>query len=184
MVISPITPPRQPTPAERARGKKTSDFTPHTPAPAGPADPVGAAGAAKPAAPAAPIASVDAVLALQSAGDGPASVPETLARSAGVLDALDAVQLALLGGGDPRSALARLSETTGAARRASGDETLDDLAQAVDVRAAVELAKYETASRPVSAPLVERPAAPQFNTQDGSTINRTAHTAAGPGERI
>ena len=67
-----------------------------------------------------------------------------LTRGGRVLDDLDRVQMAILDGDDPREALGSLARTSAEARERGDDAGLDGVLDAIDLRAAVELAKAET----------------------------------------
>lgn len=102
----------------------------------------GEADAAAPVASAGSVASVDAVLALQGGGDE--ATREHAARHAlTVLDQLDSLRLAVLGGQDSVDAVARLRDVVSSAPGETGDAVLDGLTNQVSVRAAVELAKRD-----------------------------------------
>ncbi len=105
-----------------------------------------AADAPQPAAPsssasrATAVDSVSALMALQGAGGGP-SRAEAYERAEASLDDLDAMRLALLEGRDASWAAQRLAQRLREDRTQTDDEGLESLAQAVELRAAVELAK-------------------------------------------
>ncbi len=90
------------------------------------------------------VGGLEALLALQEMGGPLERRRRALARGGRVLDGLDRVQLALLDGGDPRSALGDLARDAAEARERGDDIGLDDVLDEIDVRAAVELAKAET----------------------------------------
>ncbi|WP_407522367.1 flagellar assembly protein FliX [Methylobacterium oryzisoli] len=105
-----------------------------------------AARAATSAGSAAPLAGLDAILTLQSQADDPAERRRRSARRGhDLLDALDRLKAALLGGrvntGDLKAIAARLAERAGG----SGDPRLDDLIGQIELRAEVELAKLGVA---------------------------------------
>ena len=108
--------------------------------------------AASPATPAteaaAGVGSVDALLALQAV-DGPEERRRrALRRGGGLLDRLDALKLAMLGGEDGASALQALARASAEQRDQIDDPALADLLDHIDTRAAVELAKvrYRTSA--------------------------------------
>jgi hypothetical protein len=89
------------------------------------------------------VASVDALLALQEA-EGPVERKKRAVKRAGrLLDVLDEVKLALLGGGGSAAALQRLVQATREERAETGDVRLEEVLDEVETRAAVELAKAE-----------------------------------------
>ncbi len=91
--------------------------------------------------------SLDALLALQETPSPLERRRRAIRRADGILDGLDGVKLALLGGGSPADALMKLRRAVSEARDAEfGGEAADDLGLSavlneVEVRAAVELAK-------------------------------------------
>ncbi|MDX2233646.1 MAG: flagellar assembly protein FliX [Hyphomonadaceae bacterium] len=128
MKIDPTRPTAAPAPGRAARGAGGEGF----------ALPPDAARAATATAPAAAVTAAHAVLALQM--DDPGRRRRQSRRGAAALDALDRLQAALLSGADSSAALQTLEDQL-AAREPSGDDGLDDALRAIDVRAAVELAK-------------------------------------------
>ncbi|MGU3542938.1 flagellar assembly protein FliX [Methylobacterium sp. A52T] len=111
------------------------------------AAPSSTASAGPPAA-AATLAGLDAVLLLQAEADTPQERRRRSAqRGQDILDGLDRLKAALLGGRvapqDLRAIAGRLNERAGL----SGDPRLDGLMAEIELRAAVELAKLEMARR-------------------------------------
>jgi hypothetical protein len=98
---------------------------------------------------AAGVASLGALLALQAADPDPerdATVSGRAARRAGgILDALEALKLALLEGRALNNRLGELAAATARAREATGDARLEAILNDVETRAAVELAKFAAA---------------------------------------
>jgi hypothetical protein len=91
----------------------------------------------------APVASADALLALQEV-EGPLERRRRAVRRAGrLLDALDEVKLALLGGDQSGPALQRLAQAVREHRAGADDPMLEGVLDEIDTRAAVELAKAE-----------------------------------------
>lgn len=93
---------------------------------------VGAAGA---------LAGLDALLALQEQGGPLERRKRQMARGGRLLDQLDAVKLALLGGGSADAALLNLARAADESRESVDDSRLRELLDAIETRAAVELAK-------------------------------------------
>lgn len=94
------------------------------------------------AAASASIASIGSILALQGLVD-----PETRARALRkgrrMLDALDRLQVSMLGEGPTRSDLARLQTAMEETRLPSGDDQLDDTLNWAEIRVAVEAEKLK-----------------------------------------
>ncbi|MFE1601294.1 flagellar assembly protein FliX [Methylobacterium sp. ID0610] len=93
-----------------------------------------------------PLAGLDAILTLQAQAEDPAERRRKSARRGhDLLDALDRLKAALLGGrvntADLRTIAARLAERMGP----TGDPRLDDLIGQIELRAEVELAKLGVA---------------------------------------
>jgi hypothetical protein len=108
------------------------------------------ANAAAPAAPAAAtqsagsVSGVSALLMLQSVG-GPEGRARALKKGRNLLNALDRLQLSLLGKGPTAGDLQRLKSALAEERGPSGDSELDHTLDWAEVRAAVEAAKLERA---------------------------------------
>ena len=125
-----------PTGAGSSRAQGASGFT--AAASPGPAASSVRSGAA------APVSSLGALLALQEQGGPLERRRRAMARGGRLLDSLDQVKLAMLGGGSETAALDALSRASAEARETVDDEPgLADLLDAIDVRAAVEMAKRE-----------------------------------------
>lgn len=93
------------------------------------------------------VASVDALLALQSAGGPLERRRRAVGRASRILDVLDEVRIALLGGGLDLSALERLRRAVREERALTEDPGLEAVLDEIETRAAVELAKLEGATR-------------------------------------
>jgi len=91
---------------------------------------------------AANVSAVAALLALQGVG-GPEARSRALRKGRRLLDALDRLQLALLGNGPTQGHLNLLKGALSEQRDASGDPGLDETLQWAEVRVAVEAAKLE-----------------------------------------
>lgn len=100
------------------------------------------ASAAGPLSGASAVNSVDALLALQGAGDFRGARKRATERAFSLLDVLDDLKLALLEGGIPRSRLSALMELLKSERDGVDDPRLEAALDEVELRAAVELAKY------------------------------------------
>jgi hypothetical protein len=96
---------------------------------------------------AAGVSGISALLALQGIG-GPEARARALRKGRRILDALDRLQLAMLGEGPSKRHLALLQGALAEQREASGDLALDETLNWAEVRAAVEAAKLERASEP------------------------------------
>jgi hypothetical protein len=91
------------------------------------------------------IASVAALLALQETPPPLERRRRAVARAGKLLDVLDEVKLALLGGEGSGVALDRLKGAVVEARDATDDPRLEGILDQIETRAAVELAKREAA---------------------------------------
>jgi hypothetical protein len=94
---------------------------------------------------AAGVSGVSVLLALQGIG-GPEARARALRKGRRLLDALDRLQVAMLGEGPSKRHLALLQGALSEQRDASGDLGLDDTLNWAEVRAAVEAAKLERAT--------------------------------------
>ena len=88
------------------------------------------------------INSVDALLTLQAAGDYREARKRATERAFSLLDVLDDLKMALLDGGIPRAKLSALMELLKSERDGVDDPRLEAALDEVELRAAVELAKY------------------------------------------
>ena len=91
----------------------------------------------------APVASMDALLALQEAESPLERRRRAVKRAGRLLDALDEVKLAMLGGESSAPALQRLAQAAREQRGQSDDAGLTGVLDEIETRAAVELAKAE-----------------------------------------
>lgn len=96
---------------------------------------------------AAGVSSVSVLMALQGIG-GPEARARALRKGRRLLDALDRLQVAMLGDGPTRRHLNLLQNALSEQRDPSGDFGLDETLNWAEVRAAVEAAKLERASEP------------------------------------
>ena len=94
---------------------------------------------------AAPAHAIDALLAIQEVDDATTGGGNARGRRWGeeVLDRLEAVRLGLLSGGIPISELRSISELVERQRENVTDAGLQALLDEIELRARVELAKYE-----------------------------------------
>jgi hypothetical protein len=108
------------------------------PAPASPATSVGGV---------ASVMGVEALLALQDVESPTERRRRSVRRASRLLDELDDIKIALLGGDLNQVQLERLGRTIREQRAATEDPKLEALLDEIETRAAVELAKLEMASR-------------------------------------
>ena len=93
------------------------------------------------------LGSVDALIALQEV-DGPLGRRRrAISRAGRLLDELEGLKLALLDGDVSEAAIRRLSMVAREQREATSDPGLDAVLNQIETRAAVELAKLETARK-------------------------------------
>jgi len=86
--------------------------------------------------------SVDAILALQSVGDFTEARKQATGRAMNLLDVLDELKLSLLEGGLPKAKLVALMDLLQTRRDDTNDAGLEAALDEVEIRAAVELAKF------------------------------------------
>lgn len=91
------------------------------------------------------VGSVDALLALQAAEDPLERRRRAVRRGEGLLDRLETLKLALLGGGASGPALDGLARAVREQRDQIDDPRLEGVLDEIEARAAVELAKAEVA---------------------------------------
>jgi hypothetical protein len=91
---------------------------------------------------AAGVGGIDALVALQGTPDPAERRRRAVRQGRGALDALDALKLGLLGGRLDAAALRRLQASAAELSMSSGDPGLDDVLVQIELRAAVELAKF------------------------------------------
>jgi len=91
----------------------------------------------------APGVPISAVLALQEVSDSTSRGSENFARGSKILDHLDKIRLGLLAGGIPRQTLHRLAAELKATRAETADPRLRAVLDEIELRARVEIAKYE-----------------------------------------
>jgi Class II flagellar assembly regulator len=96
---------------------------------------------------AAGVSGISVLMALQGIG-GPEARARALRKGRRLLDALDRLQLAMLGEGPSSRHLALLKGALSEQRDATGDIGLDDTLNWAEVRVAVEAAKLERATEP------------------------------------
>ena len=91
----------------------------------------------------APAVPISAVLALQDVADSTERGTNEFSRGTNILEHLDRIRLALLSGGIPRQTLQRLAAELNATRSATADFRLRVILDEIDLRARVEIAKYD-----------------------------------------
>lgn len=91
------------------------------------------------------VSGVDALMALQGVG-GPEARKRALRKGRRILEALDRLQLALLGEGPTRGHLALLERAVAEQRERTDDPELDETLHWAEVRAAVEAEKLRRAA--------------------------------------
>ena len=89
---------------------------------------------------------VEALLALQDVETTPERRRRSVRRAGRLLDELDEIKIALLGGELGQAQLERLAKAIREQRSATEDPALEGLLDEIETRAAVELAKLEMAS--------------------------------------
>lgn len=88
------------------------------------------------------VGSVDSLLSLQEVGDGGNGRSKGLQRAADLLEQLDEIRHGLLMGGLSRDGLQELSRSVRRQRDQLNDPRLTEILDEIELRAAVELAKY------------------------------------------
>jgi hypothetical protein len=86
---------------------------------------------------------LDALLALQQVEDSTSGPSRAKQRAEDMLDKLDELKLYLLAGGIPKEKLSDLTQLVQSQRAEVDDPRLVELLDEIDLRAQVELAKYE-----------------------------------------
>ncbi|MBI3451675.1 MAG: flagellar assembly protein FliX [Rhodospirillales bacterium] len=119
--------------SERASGARGSEFTRHLDAPVASASVSGGS----------PLSAVDALLALQEVDDATAGPAKTKQRGDDILDRLDDLRHGLLNGFISRQSLTALATMVRARRERATDPRLQEILGEIELRAEVELAKYE-----------------------------------------
>jgi len=97
-------------------------------------------------APTAPLAALGGVLAVQEVEDPLARRRRATRHGHGLLDELRALQLAMVDGQVPEGMLRRLAGLVDGLRPSAADAHLDAVLDAIELRAAVELAKLRRAA--------------------------------------
>ena len=92
------------------------------------------------------VSSLDALMALQEVGGPLERKRRAVRRGSVILDALERLKLDLLEGGLSRSAVESLTRAVREQRSLTDDPGLEGLLDEIETRAAVELAKLETAT--------------------------------------
>lgn len=93
------------------------------------------------------VGSVDALLALQASGGPTERRRRAVSRGGRILDVLDQVRIAMLGGELTVGDLERLKRAVRDERDLTEDPALEAVLDEIELRAAVELAKHEGATR-------------------------------------
>lgn len=91
-----------------------------------------------------PVSAVDSLLVLQEVPDATSGTSRAKLRAQDLLDQLDEVRHGLLAGALSRQMLDRLSRIARSERQSVGDPRLQELLDEIELRAAVELAKYSS----------------------------------------
>lgn len=125
------------TPASRPAARAAGGFALPS---AGAATGTGHAGATSPAS---GVTGAAALMALQGVEDPTERRRRAIRRGSGLLDRLDELKLALLGGQDGAAALERLTRGLREERPEDAEPGLKNVLDQIDLRAAVELAKAE-----------------------------------------
>ncbi|MBT3928345.1 MAG: flagellar biosynthesis protein FlgI [Rhodospirillaceae bacterium] len=125
--------------ASAKRRKSAASSTEQTFSPAA-ASKSAAAPAASGSAPSVPI---NAVLALQGVSNSGGRGSSDMARGSKILEHLDKIRLGLLAGGIPRQTLRRLTAELSATRAETADPRLRAILDEIELRARVEIAKYD-----------------------------------------
>ena len=100
------------------------------------------------------LGSIDALVALQAFEDSADRRRRAFKRGRTTLDALDELKIAVLGGTLDPALLARLKTAAATLSEVSGDPRLDSILAEIELRGAVELAKF-AAARNLQAQSVE-----------------------------
>lgn len=93
------------------------------------------------------IAGLESILSLQEVDEPLQRRRRAVARGTSLLDRLDALRLALLEGDLPKATLEALATAIRENRHDTDDPQLRAVLEEIELRAAVELAKYEVAGR-------------------------------------
>jgi hypothetical protein len=88
------------------------------------------------------VGSVDSLLSLQEVGDSTTGRSKGLQRASDLLDRLEEIRYGLLMGGLSRESLQDLAHSVRQQRSSVNDPALGEILDQIEVRAAVELAKY------------------------------------------
>jgi hypothetical protein len=131
--------PAAPSAARRTSGAAAEGFSFSTAGAAGQA-----AATARPGA-AAGVSSLSALLALQDVEGPTERRRRSIGRADRILDRLDALKLSLLEGGVTAASLGALNEAVRDQRAMTDDPGLEGVLDQIELRAAVELAKFERA---------------------------------------
>lgn len=94
-----------------------------------------------------PVTSMDALLSLQEMPDDEIKRRKAVQESKGTLEALETLRLALLTGSIPEHLLHTLGKVVAIQKQRVDDPRLTSIIEDIELRAAVELAKLERASK-------------------------------------
>jgi hypothetical protein len=89
------------------------------------------------------VGGIDALLVLQAVDDPAERRRRAVRRGRSALDVLDELKVGLLGGAIEPAALRRLRTSASGLAETTGDSGLDGVLAAIELRAEVELAKFE-----------------------------------------
>ncbi|MEM1138816.1 MAG: flagellar assembly protein FliX [Pseudomonadota bacterium] len=89
------------------------------------------------------VGSIDALMALQGVPEGASGRKRAVGRAASMLDLLDEIRISLLSGRLPQNRLQQLVKVVESQRERLHDPRLETVLDEIELRARVELAKYD-----------------------------------------